>query len=419
MARFEASSQFERVSITLHPFSGHWLEAEFTGANNGPSHTFTWGDGGVLRAHDDNAHNMQILKTMYAGLRGFLGVGGPAPIDIQPNEFGFISLADIGGSPLYENLFGSDDDAGGGITTYAERFHNAILWRRSVNKPANPPADWWEVANNRLVANLNGWYLTRQVAHDAWAGSSGAPTWFALGSVRVMDDGTKEFTAWTVQAEFQVEYSADGITWRTAQQTGDRYFGFRTPEGMRRVVEIGAAQTPGWTQIYIGSPYNTGGGGYADFGGSVNLNQFARLRFRWRPYGYEDSDGNARSLGAEIFGEFHRPEEGWQSATGRRGADNDAAQAGTFAWIADEQAGGLIVHHGAGGRSTIELPDSVVRPGTDAQGRGYPARRLAGRSAFVGALSSTPHIVQGLDQYYFVPGLYYQRFELRIEGATV
>ena len=296
------------------------------------------------------------------------------------------------------------------ITNLGTRTYSALLWQKSaLNIPLFPPEDWWD-SQSGIIDNIGLWHHTRLEALNAIAGTN--PVRFAIDRVNISPEGIKIYNGWEIFTEFGVEYSENGLSWHSGpQQDEDKYFGFLTPDGNRRVIEIKPTDLS-WTRLYQNYAYQRehGTSTSVDFGGTINLNLYQRLRFTWLPFGYWTGD-QPNKLGAEITAYLNKPiETGWVSSPN----DNNTDEEGTGSWFFDDVTGGSVIMHGERSRDSIELPPAKIRTGTSS----LPPRSLSGKFKFIRNSSDEPYMVKKIRNYGFVSGASYRRFKLTIDGAT-
>ena len=296
------------------------------------------------------------------------------------------------------------------ITELGTRTYSALLWQKSaLNIPLFPPDDWWD-SQSGITDSIGLWHHTRLEALNAIAGTD--PIRFAIDRVNISPEGIKTYNGWEIFTEFGVEYSEDGLSWHSGpQQDEDKYFGFLTPDGTRRVIEIKPTDLS-WTRLYQNYAYQRehGTSTSVDFGGTINLNLYQRLRFTWLPFGYWTGD-QPNKLGAEITAYLNKPiETGWVSSPN----DNNTDEEGTGSWFFDDVTGGSVIMHGERSRDSIELPPAKIRTGTSS----LPPRSLSGKFKFIRNSSDEPYMVKKIRNYEFVSGASYRRFKLTIDGAT-
>ena len=296
------------------------------------------------------------------------------------------------------------------ITELGTRTYSALLWQKSaLNIPLFPPEDWWD-SQSGITDSIGLWHHTRLEALNAIAGTD--PVRFAIDRVNVSPEDIKTYNGWEIFTEFGVEYSEDGLSWHSGpQQDTDKYFGFLTPDGNRRVIEIKPTDLS-WTRLYQNYAYQRehGTSTSIDFGGTINLNLYQRLRFTWLPFGYWTGD-QPNKLGAEITAYLNKPiETGWVSSPN----DNNTDEERTGSWFFDDVTGGSVIMHGERSRDSIELPPAKIRTGTSS----LPPRSLSGKFKFIRNSSDEPYMVKKIRNYGFVSGASYRRFKLTIDGAT-
>ena len=294
-----------------------------------------------------------------------------------------------------------------GVSSYGDRYHTLRRWTKSATRPSAPTADWWDPDSG--VVPLTNWF-SRATASGVLGD---APLWIAEDAVSIAGDGTRSYQGWTITQEFGVESSEDRSTWVTPPNEDHRYFAFLTPDGHRRIIDQNPVDL-GWVELYQGTPYKGAASAtVADFGGTINLDLYRRLRFRWQAFGAWDS-GSQENQGGECICEVVRPTAGgWESST----FQNDDDTSGTAGWWFDDSAGAAVIFHEPGSREHIHLLDSITRSGT-LNGSGLPAQRISGKMKFIGSDSNHDNLVQSARFYDFVSGSDYERFNLIIEGAT-
>lgn len=363
----------------------------------------------------DDAAALAVLRAINATADGFRDAdGNPTSFEFFPWELGWDSTADIvapWANPFITNPTASQYP-GGGVAPLGTRFNRAILYKKATAKPANPTADWWDVSGAGYVANLNGWHRTHEDA-DGETGATGS-IWRAIDTVLISSNGNKTYEGWDVQAEFGVEYRADASgAWRSNYMAGDLWMGFRRSDGTRDEVLINPPEDK-WALIAQGKPFNTGGGGFMDFGATKNLNLYDRLRFDWQPFGLF-VNGAMSNIGQVRSTYLHKPADGWRSNTARKATDADTDSVASFQWHfeADNVGNMMFLEGGVFGNTILSAP---VTRGVDAFGNQLPMEAGSGLAAFVGSDADNPHMVQSLDCYRFADGMYYQRFHLKIYG---
>ena len=351
----------------------------------------------------------EVLRTIYNSPAGFRDASNNAVeifLDQLPEWVGGLDGFFEHGyfNPLAIEVVG----AGQGVTSIGARTYRAFLWQRADTLPSDPPADWYDPNSTGIITTGLG--LWRRTRGEAEFVSTTGPFWFAIGTVAINDNGNRVYQPWEVLQEFGVEYSADGVTWRTTQEAGDRYFGFLSPDGTRRVVEIAEPPDLSWTELYEGTPYlspNTDIAN-ADLGQSINFELYRRLRFTFEPFGNWGSDATRQNRGGQCVAHVDRPIDGWEGSETE--APGDAT--GTATWMFDEVAGASVVFHESGSRNRQTLPAAVTRSGD------LPAVALAGKFTLIAESSNAQNMIFRLRFHDFVANSVYERFHLTIDGAT-
>lgn len=268
----------------------------------------------------------------------------------------------------------TDDDA---LTEYRTGVYSARLWQKAAAIPAAPPSDWW--TDNGITPSLGNWHKTRLSA----ASIPGAGNiYFALDQVTVSPAGGETYDGWDIHQEFDVDYSADGTTWHTAQVDGDLYFGFRLPDGTRRVVQI-ASDDDGWTNVWLNQiGYSVSASAGASHAFAVNLENITEMRIRLVPFGYW-SGGVATTNGAVC--EFVVPRT-FTNHWGVHSIDDDADTSGVYSLTYDEVEG-LVVAHQQSAAGLFTLPSDIVR------GNNQPAQRISYKIKLIAPDTNDPNNV--------------------------
>ena len=363
----------------------------------------------------DRLDDWDLLGSIYHVHGAFRDAdGNPVAVTIEGTPFRATTLDDLGAfGEDFANPFVVAFSSQGGIVGLGPRYFRALAWQQAATKPAPPLADWYDPEGAGFAAGgLGAWVRTRAAAVSA---DSTDPVWFAEDAVSIDAENARVYNGWDVLAEFDVEYSADNMSWHAAQEDGDRFFGFLTPDGTRRVVEIANGPNVEWTRIYEGTPYLAGGSSVsASWGSTVDLDQFERLRFTFRPFGAWSSNGIQLNVGGEVPIIVRRPLLGWRGTTVEDDEDHPHV---TWSWWFDDVVGGALIAQDAGSLADLALPAATVRSGSVDDAR-LPPARLAGKLKFIAEILTSLNRIIGMRLYGFVGSSRYERFELTIDGAT-
>lgn len=419
------STRYSRVSL-FYSTHGHPTGLYATTDEQDPvTYQFFWDEfsGNFAPSGNADAAALEALRDHYIDNNFQILDANDEPIVIDVTGYHITGVDDLNANApdkLFPNLLlRPTSEANVGITSLGNRYYRLQLWRAALPnaEPTNPPTNWW--SENGVQTSLGGWHRTRAAAVTA-GGAAATTMWFAIDDVAIDDEDAEIYNGWQKFQEFGVEYSADGVTWRSTQETGDNYFGFRTSTGVRRVVEITHPDIPEgpnleWTQLYNGDPYKIN----QDFrvvylGTVINLDLYKRLRFVFTPFGNWVNSGR-HNIGAEVSCILHKPSDGWRTSTALT-EDDDVN--GTITWWFDEVNGAEIFFQNTGTFDRTTIPAAVTR-GNDDMGHSLPASRLGGKMKLLHlSTESNPLNISYFRLYDFGTGSTWQRFSLRILGAT-
>lgn len=291
-----------------------------------------------------------------------------------------------------------------------DRYVSIVRYQRAATKPANPITSWWNTGTQQ-VEDTGAWKDSKSAADTA--GDTANPLWIAYDAVSIQGNPGAYallYNGWSVHQFFDVEYSADGTTWRTTQETGDRYFGFRTESGVRKVIEIAAPQDLDWTGFLNStSPYAGGSQGarHISLGSAVNFTLFNRIRFYFRPFGQFQSGGTGIDhIGAEMNAILYKPSSGWIVDTDSDDDHNDSV----FLWSFDDRSGAFVIYQHDYSGNDISLPSAQGRPTAN-----DPPHRVSGYGKFVGLSASA---VTHIRLFGWAANSSFKRFQLKLYGAT-
>ena len=298
------------------------------------------------------------------------------------------------------------------LTSYRADFHRLRLWQQAATAPTAPTAGgWWNNTTGLDNAGFGSWHQTRVSAVDANPGDNTNPVWFALDSVSVSAGGGQAYNGWEVFQEFGVEYSSDGTNWHATQADDDIYFGFRAPDGSRRVVEIALPLDDEWTLLWNQAPYTTNGSGRS-YTWTEDFALYERFRFRMQPFG-DFSSGQAANRGAEFHTILYKHRNGtWRTAAN----NDDTDENGTHTIYYDEITGLSIARQEAGSLADgLTFPNTILTSGS-LSGVSLPFRRYSLKFKWLTTDTNNPGVPTHI-RFFDHPGNY-QRFYLTIYGST-
>ena len=142
-----------------------------------------------------------------------------------------------------------------------------IYWQRAASIPASPSFGVWN--GNSWSGTVSPWAADRATAVSQ-VGSD--PIWMAFGRSSRDTSGIITTHAWSVVAEFGLQYSEvggyDNSDWHAVQATTDNFLRMRLPDGtytpQLHLTSVTGADT--WTHIATGGLLNTGGMDAIDIG---------------------------------------------------------------------------------------------------------------------------------------------------------
>ena len=253
-----------------------------------------------------------------------------------------------------------------GVTEIGGDHYSAVWWTVSENEPADPLGIWYTSAG--IAADIYPWYQNRESAVLS-AGTNpnipdGATVWIAYGTAYRSAAGNYSYSPWTVVAEYDVQYTADGgNTVTNARETGSTQQRSRLADGSWTAWTWIGTPEDGWIPVWteeVVYGYNPGPPAKPFV---LDMATVKALRFRVQFFGGWDNSQDPAvpmNFGAVMEDILYRPEHEW-STTNSDTALLSAQESGVYSVVASENTGLTVQHQDNQSVGVLALPANVNR----------------------------------------------------------
>ena len=180
-----------------------------------------------------------------------------------------------------------------------------VLYQRSEFQPATVPlwdgADWTPALGDWQTSQT-GADLGADLSHTLWIGH---------GSARIASDGTYTYSPQTITAQFDQQFSVDGLTlWHTTEVTADQWTRFRLPDGSYSAAIPTTTHSSSWVALFP-QQYPVSGNVLETINRTITafaVTDFDFIKFLVRPFQDFSNESNQNHSHTFIIA---RPPDGW------------------------------------------------------------------------------------------------------------